>query len=266
MDNSAISSPPGGPEPSLDELRRELEALREAVRARDDFIAIAAHELRNPMTPVLGMTELALAAARRAPASCSPRVIALLERLQGAVQDYVKRATKLLDVSRIESGNVRLEPRPLDLSMLVGAVAQRHETLASRGGSALQVDLEADIKGILDPLAVEQIVENLISNALKFGIGRPVSLRLRSNGDAALLEVQDLGIGMGEDEQARVFGRFEQLVTHHRGSGFGVGLWVAGRLAQAMGGRIAIASRPQEGSTFTVIFPLAFSQSALEDN
>jgi len=95
-------SPPGDQGSRLDELLRQVEELREAVRARDDFIAIAAHELRNPMTPVLGMTELALAAARRAPDTCPPRVTALLERLQHAVQDYVKRATKLLDVSRIE--------------------------------------------------------------------------------------------------------------------------------------------------------------------
>jgi two-component system OmpR family sensor kinase len=150
---------------SLDELRRQVEQLREAVRARDDFIAIAAHELRNPMTPVLGMTELALAAARRAPDRCPPRVTALLERLHQAVQEYVKRATKLLDVSRIESGNLRLEPRALDVSSLVLTIAQNHEVLAARGGSSLQLDVEGGITGKLDALAVEQVIDNLLSNA-----------------------------------------------------------------------------------------------------
>jgi len=80
------------------------------VRARDDFIAIAAHELRNPMTPVIGVAELALVVARKAEGTCPPRVIELLERLQGLVHDYMNRATRLLDVSRIEAGKLQLEP------------------------------------------------------------------------------------------------------------------------------------------------------------
>jgi two-component system, OmpR family, sensor kinase len=265
MDEGGEHAPPGDPGSSLDELRRQVEALQEAVRARDDFIAIAAHELRNPMTPVLGMTELALAAARRAPDTCPPRVTALLERLQHAVQDYVKRATKLLDVSRIESGNLRLEPRAIDISALVLTIAQNHETLAFRSGSSLQVDVERGIVGELDPLAVEQVIDNLLSNALKFGAGQPVTIHLRSDGQAARLDVQDRGIGMAVDQQERVFGRFEQVMTHHRGSGFGIGLWVANRLVQAIGGRITISSRLGEGSTFTVIFPLTLSQVQSED-
>src|SRR5437764_10502139 len=86
----------------LTQLRQLVDDLRQAVRARDDFIAIAAHELRNPMTPIVGVAELALISARKAEGRCPPRVILLLERLQRLVQDYVGRATKLLDVSRLE--------------------------------------------------------------------------------------------------------------------------------------------------------------------
>ena|ERR1700733_1486410 len=111
-----------GPDDALSELaalRREIEELRLAVRARDDFIAIAAHELRNPMTPILGMTELALKAARSVKGVCPPRVVTLLEGLQRAAQDYIQRATRLLDVSRIETGNLELEVSPADLTALV---------------------------------------------------------------------------------------------------------------------------------------------------
>src|SRR6516162_5981488 len=90
----------------LAELRELVDSLRRSVRARDDFIAIAAHELRNPMTPIVGAAELALIAARRAEGKCPPRVIILLERLQRLVQDYVRRATRLLDVNRLETGNL----------------------------------------------------------------------------------------------------------------------------------------------------------------
>jgi signal transduction histidine kinase len=101
------------------------------------------------------------------------------------------------------------------------------------------------------------VVENLLSNALKFGIGQPVTLRLRSDGKWTRLDVQDRGVGMSPDQQARIFGRFEQIMAQHRGSGFGVGLWVAERLVAAMGGRITVSSRLGEGSTFTVALPLA---------
>jgi len=239
-------------------LRRQVEELRQAVRARDDFIAITAHELRNPMTPLLGVADLALAAARAAGDTCPPRVTVLLERMQLIVQDYIRRATQLLDVSRIEAGNLLLQPTATDLSAIVLSVAQRYEGTAARGRSRLELDVENGICGVWDRLAVEQVAENLLSNALKFGLGRPVTLRLQPDdaGRSARLEVRDRGVGMAPDQQARIFGRFEQVMTQHRGSGFGVGLWVVNQLVGAMGGRIAVASRLGEGSTFTVTLPL----------
>jgi two-component system, OmpR family, sensor kinase len=115
---AAPLQPPEEEVSELAELRQLVETLRGSVRARDDFIAIAAHELRNPMTPIVGVAELALIAARK-DGRCPPRVILLLERLQRLVQDYVRRATKLLDVSRLEAGNLQLEPAATDLSQLV---------------------------------------------------------------------------------------------------------------------------------------------------
>jgi signal transduction histidine kinase len=238
-------------------LRQQVEELRQAVRAQADFIAIAAHELRNPMTPLLGVAELALAAARAAGDTCPPRVTALLRRMQVIVQDYIGRATRLLDVSRIQAGNLRLEPCATDLSTLVLSVAQKYEVTATRGHSPLDLDIADAVCGLWDRLAVEQIADNLLSNALKFGAGHAVTLRLRSDERSASLEVQDRGIGMEPDQQARIFGRFEQVVGQHRGGGFGIGLWVANHLVTAMGGRIAVSSIPGKGSTFTVTLPLA---------
>jgi signal transduction histidine kinase len=237
------------------ELRQLVETLQRSVRARDDFIVIAAHELRNPMTPIVGVAELALIAARK-DGTCSPRVIRLLERLQRLVQDYVQRATRLLDVSRLESGNLQLEPATTDLSHLVLSTVHRYQGEAAHQHCTLEDDVEADVNGQFDPLAVEQIVDNLVSNAVKFGAGKPVTVRLRSDGRAACLEVQDRGIGMSVDQQQHIFGRFEQIVTRHDGSGFGLGLWIASRLVAAMDGRITVSSRAGEGSTFTVMLPL----------
>ncbi len=250
---------PGAGASELAALRQQVENLQQAIRARDDFIAIAAHELRNPMTPIGGLTELALAAARKANSPCPPLIKDLLERLQLAVQEFIKRSTRLLDVSRIEAGNLRLEPSHVDLSRLVLGVAQRYDIAAKHGGSSIELDVERDVAGLWDQLAVEQVLENLLSNGLKFGTGKPVTVRLRLDGRAARLQVQDQGIGMRPDQQACIFGRFEQVMSQHRGSGFGVGLWVSNRLVTAMGGRITVSSRVGDGSTFTVTLPLALS-------
>jgi two-component system, OmpR family, sensor kinase len=213
------------------------------------------------MTPIVGVAELAFIAARNAQDTCPPRVMALLERLQHLVHDYIKRATRLLDVSRVETGNLQLQPSAIDLSGLVRAIVQRYEVAAAHQRCRLDHDIAEGIGGVWDPLAVEQVVDNLLSNALKFGQGKPVILRLWSAGGAAWLELRDQGVGMSPDQQGRIFGQFEQVITNHRGSGFGIGLWVANRLAAAMNGRITVSSRLGEGSTFTVVFPLSLSDT-----
>ncbi len=241
-------------------LLKLVEDLRQAIRARDDFVAIAAHELRNAMTPLDGVVELSLIAARDAGPVCPPQLMALLERMQRLVEDFLRRATKLLDVSRVETGNLRLEPVVIDLSLLVLSVARRYAVIATRKRSSLILEIEDGISDLWDPLAVEQIVENLLANALKFGMDKPVTLRLRSDKQSAWLEVRDCGMGMRPDQKADIFGRFEQAVTQHRGSGFGIGLWVVNRLVAAMNGQLSAKSRVGEGSNFTVELPRSISQ------
>jgi two-component system, OmpR family, sensor kinase len=239
----------------LGDLRQEVAQLRQALRARDDFLAIAAHELRNPLTPISGLAQLALGIARTAEGS-PPRLIMMLEHMTVAVEEFIKRATSLLDFTRIQAGNLQLEPAMTDLSVLVLSVAQRYELTAMRGGGAITHDIKDGVRAVLDRLAVEEVVENLLSNALKYGRGKPVSLRLKSDGQSACLDVQDQGAGMEPDQLARIFGRFEQIVAQYGGTGFGIGLWVANRLVTAMNGKITVSSRVGEGSTFTVMLPL----------
>lgn len=236
------------------DLRRQVAELGQAVQARDDFIVIAAHELRNAMTPIMSASELALKAARDVRQT---QVIPLLERMQLSAQSFIQRSTQLLDFARIEAGNLRLQPSSTDLSALVLSVARNYGTTAANRGIRLDLDVQDGVIALVDRLAVEQVVENLLSNALKFSVGEPVTLRLRTDTGFAQLNVQDRGVGMSSDQQARIFGRFEQVVAQHRDSGFGVGLWIAERLVAAMEGRITVASRLGEGSTFTVLLPLA---------
>jgi len=235
---------------------RLIEELREAVRARDEFVAIAAHELRNPMTPIL-MQVHNLAAAARNPRRCRPEILApRLELLEHAVRDFVRRSTTLLDVSRVAAGNVRIELAEVDLSSVVQGVVDRAGVAARMARSGLEADLQEGVVGLWDRLALEQVAENLLSNALKFGAGKPVDVALRADSRAARITIRDRGIGISEEDRARVFKRFERAVTRREHGGFGVGLWLANQLVAAMGGAVAVESAPGEGTTFTVTLPL----------
>ncbi|MBL6080068.1 HAMP domain-containing histidine kinase [Belnapia sp. T18] len=235
---------------------RLIAELREAVRVRDEFVAIAAHELRNPMTPIL-MQVSSLLAAARAPDRCRPELLVpRMEILQIAVREFVRRSTALLDVSRIAAGNVRIEPVEVDLTGVVSGVVDRAVIAARMARSTLEADLQPGVLANLDRLAMEQVAENLLSNAIKFGAGKPVNVVLRSDGHVARLAVQDRGIGISEEDRARIFARFERAVARRDHGGFGIGLWLANQLVTAMDGTIAVESVPGEGTIFTVTMPL----------
>ncbi|GAA0583311.1 hypothetical protein GCM10009416_22200 [Craurococcus roseus] len=246
---------------TADELRAAVAELRAAVRARDDFIAIAAHELRNPMTPIAGQVHLLLAAARRG-GSSQAQVAAGLERLEVAVRHYLRRATTLLDISRASSGQIRLEPAATDVSAVVRETVEGYAPLAARAGCALRLDVRDGVAATLDRLAVEQVLDNLLSNALRFGAGKPIDVGLAAGADDLTLAVRDRGAGLSEADRARIFGRFEQAVGQRRNGGFGIGLWLVRRLVDAMRGGIAVESRPGEGATFVVRLPLRMDEGA----
>ena len=253
MDDAENSRAGAGGEADKDRLIAEL---REAVRARDEFVAIAAHELRNPMTPIL-LQVGALLAAARSPRRCRPDVLVpRLESLELAAQEFVRRATTLLDVSRVAAGNLRLEASAVDLSDVVRGVVDRASVAARMARCRLEADLQDGVVGIWDRLALEQAAENLLSNAIKFGAGRPVRVALRSDGRTARLVVRDQGIGIPEADRARIFERFERAIARREHGGFGVGLWLANQLVTAMGGAIGVESEPGAGTTFTVSLPL----------
>jgi signal transduction histidine kinase len=234
---------------------RVVEELRAAVRARDEFVAIAAHELRNPITPILIQVGL-LHAAASDPNRCRPELIApRVEWLEAAIQEFVRRATVLLDVSRIASGNVRVDLADVDLSALVDRVISRTTLAAQRARCRLHEEVQEGVIGVWDPLALEQVTENLLTNAIKFGAGKPVTVILCADEQTARLIVRDQGIGISEEDRTRIFQRFERAVTQREHGGFGIGLWLANQLITAMAGTIGVESAPGQGTSFTVTLP-----------
>lgn len=235
-----------------------IDELRKAIAARDDFIAVVAHELRNPMTPISGQVDLLVARARRE--GVSPAMLAGLERLEFAVGHYIRRASVLLDVSRVNANNLSLEPSVFDMAELVAQTSHNYRLLAERAGSSLQCQVASAVVGTWDRLSTEQILDNLLSNAIRYGAGKPITIDLEPLPQGIVLSVRDQGIGIPPDAQARIFERFGQAGGRANG-GFGVGLWLVRRLVEAQGGCIEVESRPAQGSTFTVRLPRDITHS-----
>ncbi|MBV9198179.1 MAG: HAMP domain-containing histidine kinase [Alphaproteobacteria bacterium] len=226
------------------------------MRARDDFLAIAAHELRNPMTPILGRVELLLARARRSRDGAPKWITRELERLESLLDAYIRRATILLDMSRINSDELSLQPAEVDLSALVGQAVSSMAPVAERAGSRVSLEVQDGLVGHCDQTAMEQILENLLSNAIRYGSGQPIEVALSRDGDWARLAVRDRGIGISDQDQPQIFERFRRLNPTNRNGGFGIGLWITRQLVHAMGGEITVCSAAGVGSTFTVGLPL----------
>ncbi|TNC12325.1 HAMP domain-containing histidine kinase [Methylobacterium terricola] len=237
-------------------LRREVETLRRALAERDAFLAGVAHELRNPMTPILGQVERLLGAAERdAPEG---RVAQGLAQLRWLVERYVRRATTLLDVSRVQAGQLALLAAPVPLAEVAAEVVDALAPMAAHAGSTVSVTVPEDLVLSCERLALDQILDNLVTNAIKYGDGGAIAVSGVREAGAARIRVSDRGVGIPLADQARIFERFERAVADPGTApvGFGVGLWLVRRLAEAMGGTVAVESRPGEGATFTVTLPL----------
>lgn len=216
-----------------------------------DFIALIAHELRNPMTPVL----MQIQHLSRLAEGTENALHRHLDRLRLAIDTYMRRATTLLDLARIAAGRLDLKPGTVDLADLARRAIERHQAWATTAGSPLRYVGPAEEIVRWDRAALEQIFDNLLSNAIKYGPGMPITISLSSTADTVTLAVHDEGAGIQPSERERVFGPFERLIGPDDEAGFGIGLWVVRQLVEAMGGNIAVASGHEAGSTFTAIIP-----------
>jgi len=244
-------------------LYRRIAELSEAVAARDTFLAVVAHELRNPMTPIVGQVELLLALVKSG--RCSPEQTGLrLQRIQHSIDHYLKRATVLLDMSRLARGAFRLIPEQFDLTPLLQDVTAELASAARHSG--VPVTVAADTLPVrLDRLATKQIVDNLVSNALRYGGRTPVEVIAAAYGNEVRIEVRDHGPGISANDRARVLECFERVIGRgERRNGFGIGLWLAAQFAAAMQGTIVIGDAPGGGAVVAVTLPRQLP-SALKD-
>jgi signal transduction histidine kinase len=225
---------------------------QDAIRARDQFLSLAAHELRTPLT-TLGLLAETLATESR---SISPRLIAQMsQRLARQARRLDRFADRLLDAHRVACRRPVIDRQQGNLVEIVRDVAHAFEGTIEASGSSLVLSGDSQVPGWFDATRVQQVIGNLIENAVKFGNGKPIEIDVRTAGERALITVRDHGVGIASDEQPGIFDRYERGREAQGTGGLGLGLHVVREIVEAHGGRIRVDSRPGAGSTFTVELP-----------
>jgi PAS domain S-box-containing protein len=239
-----------------DRLRAQEEQLRlaqaeEAVRLRDEFLSIAAHELRTPLSAV----QLQLQGLLEVPEGLDPRIRARVERASRSGDRLVTLVDTLLDVSRITIGSLTLVPTVFDLTAAVQEVVERFREHAARAHSVVTVRSQGPLQGTWDRLRLEQVVTNLLVNALKYASGTPVDILLTGDEPEVTIRITDGGPGIPESEWERIFRRFERAAPMRNFGGLGLGLYVARQIVEAHGGTIDLAPGRARGAEFVIQLP-----------
>jgi PAS domain S-box-containing protein len=229
---------------------RDITARRELEELRDEFLVLASHELRTPVSNIgLRLQQLVRNGERGG----------TLERVLGDARlalEELRRLTHLVDTlldAQVARGQIELVRSELDLGALVRAVAERLRGHAARLGSVLAIET-TEVTGSWDRVRLEQVMTNLITNAVKYGAGKPVRVAVTTSDAEARIEVHDEGIGLDRRDIAKIFQKFGRASSTNYG-GFGLGLYVVRKLVEAHGGVIEVSSTPGQGATFAVRLP-----------
>ena len=253
--------------PVLSAIRTRLQELQRAVGARDEFIATVAHELRNPIAPLTFQVRLALNKTEQLAAAGTPVSVEWIQtQLRGMEQRLhrlLETLDRLLDVSRLSTGRIDLQTEPMNLAEVVREVVEGFEAELAVARCKLTMTARGTSTGVWDRLRVEQVCRNLLSNAIRFGAGRPIEVTVDADHDFASVAIRDHGVGIAPEQQSKIFERFERGVEQRTG-GFGIGLWIVKNICVAMGGTVSVESILGEGACFTVMLPRPSARHAAE--
>jgi signal transduction histidine kinase len=233
-----------------------VEALRQAIKARDEFLSISSHELKTPLASLqLQIQSLLRAAKAESRPLSSTQVVSKLETIARSSTRLTELIDRLMDVTRIRTGRLDLYLKHFDITETARNVIERLRDLFRDAGSPISLQGPGVLVGHWDAERIETVISNLLTNAVKYGSGKPVRIEIKEINGNARLQVIDQGIGISPADQARVFERFERAVPGQLGGGFGIGLWLCKRIVDAHGGTIDISSQLEKGATFTVTLP-----------
>jgi PAS domain S-box-containing protein len=231
---------------------------QEGIIARDEFLSIASHELKTPITALHLQAQTLLRSASKGGVSTASleRWINKLEIIDQQAERLTRLTNDLLDVARIRVGRIDIRLEDMDLAETVRDVVLRFEEQSEAAGCpiTLHADRQTLING--DRARVEQVVTNLLSNAIKYGGGKPIEITVEADSTTAWLTIRDYGIGIAPENLERIFVRFERAVSSRNYGGLGLGLYIVRQIVEALGGVISVTSELGAGSTFVVALPL----------
>ena len=242
----------------LDELRSTQAELEGAVRMRDDFMSIVSHELKTPLNTLILEVQLRKLQLGRnnLEAFSEERLRNMVDKDERQIQSLIRLIDDMLDVSRIRTGKLSIRPSRTDLAQLVGNVVESFAAQMEACGCELRLERNESIIGVWDAFRIEQVLANLLTNAMRYGAGKPVHVSVVSCADGACIAVRDHGIGISPQSLERIFCQFERAEGSESSAGLGLGLFIADQIVRAHNGRIQVQSEEGQGSRFRVLLPL----------
>lgn len=246
------------------QVRELLDKQVAATRMRDEFISIASHELKTPLTSLRLQAQLNQRRIDRGDDKIYEPATArkILESTHKQVDRLVHLVEDMLDVSRINLKKLHLNIEEFDLVSLISETVDRMQPQASAASCQIKVISSDPVKGSWDRFRVEQIVTNLLSNAIRYCPGLPIEVSVYRECEDAKVSVRDFGPGIAIDSQDRIFERFERGVDGSKVSGMGVGLYICREIATAHGGSVTVQSEPNKGAVFTLTLPIETALAA----
>jgi signal transduction histidine kinase len=233
---------------------REHMSMAAALGDRERLISIAAHELRNPLCSV----RFCLQTLERSGGALAPQVVRMLEIMARGERKIARLIDDLLDLGRIRTGQLALDLSSFDLCEVIRDVSTLMEAQTIDTGSTLNVELNGPVVGYWDRGRIDQVVSNLLANAVKYGQGRPVVIRAGADAQrsVAWMAVSDQGLGIEPELSESIFEPFKRGTLIGQRDGLGLGLFIVRGIVEQLGGAVSVDSRPGSGATFVVELPL----------
>jgi signal transduction histidine kinase len=233
-------------------------ALLSAIKARDEFLSVASHELRTPLTSLKLQTQIRQRYAIKGDASAFSleKVKTMLEKDNIQIERLTRLIDDMMDISRISSSKLMLHLEYFDLSVLINEVLERLSPQLEAMGCKTSIQVDEPIVGLWDRYRIEQVLINLLTNAMKYSEQKPLSISLFKKATLAELHVQDQGIGIAKKDQERIFRKFERLDMRSGISGLGLGLFIVRKILDLHHGSIRVESDLGKGSNFIVNLPI----------
>jgi signal transduction histidine kinase len=242
----------------LTKLQSTQNELEHAVRMRDDFMSIVSHEVRTPLNGLILETQLRQLhlAKDNASAFTMDKLKAMVDRDERQIQSLIRLIEDMLDVSRIRTGKLSIRTSPFDLAELVVNLVESYSAQIAAADCVVTMDASEPVIGVWDEFRIEQVVANLLTNALRYGAHKPIHVSVYVQGTEARVDVADNGIGISLENQKRIFQQFERVSAKHAVAGLGLGLFISDQIVAAHGGTITVDSEEGKGSLFRVKLPL----------